>query len=407
MSDEQNLLYDFQREALNELSVGKILCGSYGSGKSRTSLAWYFEKNGGVFDRYNFKQMEKPRDLYIITTAKKRNELEWEKEFIPFQLSSKPDENFYKNKVVVDSWQNVGKYKFVTGADFIFDEDHVTGKGVWVDAFYEIAKSNDWIILSATPGDTYEQFIPVFVANGFYKNRTQFLHEHAIFNRYTPYQKIEGYMNKRKLEYYKSLIIVPMDFLRKTKPEHITIWTDYDKAIYKQLMRTRFDIWNEKPFENAAGLCYGLRKVVNSDPSRTSHLLSIMLSHKKIVVFYNFDYELELLKGIQNFEPDFTIAEYNGHKHESIPKTDKWLYLVNYSSGAEAWNCTETDTMVFFSQTYSYKTLFQSYGRIDRLNTPFDILYYYHFKSRAPIDLAISKSLNDKKEFNAKNFVKW
>ena len=73
-----------------------------------------------------------PKDLYIITTAKKRDTLEWEGELSPFLLSTNPDVNLYQNKVVIDSWNNISKYKDITDAFFIFDEQRVVGSGTWV-----------------------------------------------------------------------------------------------------------------------------------------------------------------------------------------------------------------------------------------------------------------------------------
>ena len=49
----------------------------------------------------------------------------------------------------------------------------------------------------------------------------------------------------------------------------------------------------------------------------------------------------------------------------------------------------------------------QSAGRIDRLNTPFKDLYYYHLKTRSGIDLAIAKALNSKQKFNESGFAKF
>ena len=47
----------------------------------------------------------------------------------------------------------------------------------------------------------------------------------------------------------------------------------------------------------------------------------------------------------------------------------------------------------------------QARGRIDRMNTPFNDLYYYHLKTRSGIDLAISRALNSKKKFNESGFI--
>ena len=350
--------------------------------------------------------MKNPRDLYIITTAMKRDSLEWEGELTYFRLSKDPELNYYTNKVVIDSWNNIQKYKNVNGAFFIFDEDRVTGKGKWVKAFLNIARKNKWIILSATPGDTWEQYIPVFIANGFYKNKTEFSREHIIYSRFTKYPKIDRYISTGKLIRLRNQILIDMDFSRKTIAHHEDIYVKYDVMKYKDAMRTRWDPFKNEPIQQASGLCYVLRRIVNEDESRQVALLEIFEKHPKIIIFYNFDYELDILKGLY-YGNNCKIAEWNGHEHQPIPKSKKWVYLVQYTAGCEGWNCIKTDTIVFYSQNYSYKVLAQASGRIDRLNTPFRDLYYYHLKTRSGIDLAISKALSEKKQFNETRWIKW
>ena len=398
-------LYDYQMDAVNRIKNGCILNGGVGSGKSRTGLYYYFKEQGGSINP-DYVPMKNPRDLYIITTAMKRNSLEWEGELAYFRLSKDPELNYYTNKVVIDSWNNIQKYKNVNGAFFIFDEDRVTGKGKWVKAFLNIARKNKWIILSATPGDTWEQYIPVFVANGFYKNKTEFSREHIIYSRFTKYPKIDRYIGTGKLIRLRNQILIDMDFSRKTIAHHEDIYVKDDVMKYKDAMRTRWDPFKNKPIQQASGLCYVLRRIVNEDESRQVALLEIFEKHPKIIIFYNFDYELNILKGLY-YGNDCEIAEWNGHEHQLIPQSKKWVYLVQYAAGCEGWNCIRTDTIVFYSQNYSYKVLAQASGRIDRLNTPFRDLYYYHLKTRSGIDLAISKALSEKKQFNETRWVKW
>ena len=194
-----------------------------------------------------------------------------------------------------------------------------------------------------------------------------------------------------------------MEFDRPTVSHNYDIYVDYDHKQYKQLIRTRWDIWKDEPIESASGLCYCLRKCVNSDVSRQLKILEIFEEHPKLIIFYNFDYELEILKNM--YWGDAEIAEWNGHKHQEIPDTDSWVYLVQYTAGSEGWNCIKTDTIIFFSQSYSYKVMVQASGRIDRMNTPFVDLYFYHLKSKSGIDLAIEKALRNKKQFNEKKFA--
>lgn len=398
-------MYDYQIDAVYRMKNGCILNGGVGSGKSRTGLYYYFKEQGGSINP-DYIPMKNPRDLYIITTAMKRNSLEWEGELTYFRLSKDPELNYYTNKVVIDSWNNIQKYKNVNGAFFIFDEDRVTGKGKWVKAFLNIARKNKWIILSATPGDTWEQYIPVFVANGFYKNKTEFSREHIKYSQFTNYPKIDGYIGTGKLIRLRNQILIDMDFSRKTIAHHEDIYVKYDVMKYKDAMRTRWDPFKNEPIQQASGLCYVLRRIVNEDESRQVALLEIFEKHPKIIIFYNFDYELDILKGLY-YGNDCEIAEWNGHEHQLIPQSKKWVYLVQYAAGCEGWNCIKTDTIVFYSQNYSYKVLAQASGRIDRLNTPFRDLYYYHLKTRSGIDLAISKALSEKKQFNESRWVKW
>lgn len=381
---------------------GCILCGGVGSGKSRTALAYYYIQNGGNLDSDSYVEMQSPKDLYIITTARKRDTFEWDEELIPFMLSTDKEDNLYSNTVVVDSWNNIQKYTDVKDAFFIFDEQRVVGSGAWVKAFLKIAKVNEWILLSATPGDTWMDYIPVFIANGFYKNRSEFIREHVIYKRFAKFPQVDRYLNTGRLVRLRRRILIPMDFERPTVSHHEDVFVDYDTVLYKDILRRRWNPWEDRPIVNASEFCYALRKVVNSSMARFAKVIELMQDHPRVIIFYNFDYELELLKVL--LEGSVDVAEWNGHKHQPIPESEKWAYLVQYNAGAEGWNCVTTDTIIFYSQNYSYKVMVQASGRIDRLNTPYTDLYYYHLKSRASIDLAIAKALQTKKKFNETKF---
>lgn len=408
-------LYDYQLDAIGKMKNGCILCGGVGSGKSRTALAYYYICHGGEIGTDEYVAMDDVgiKDLYIITTARKRDTKEWEGELSPFLLSTSNEFNLYRNKVIVDSWNNIKKYAEVTDAFFIFDEQRVVGSGAWAKSFLRIAKSNQWILLSATPGDTWLDYIPVFIANGFYKNRTEFIREHVVYSRFSKFPKVDRYLNTGRLIQLRKSILVNMEFERKTVSHHEDIFVKYDIEKYKDVSRTRWDPYKKKPIMNAGGLCYVWRKIVNTADSRQVAVLEIFEKHPRVIIFYNFDYELELLREMFLGCADcgeggsFEMAEWNGHIHQPIPESQSWVYLVQYNAGAEGWNCIKTDTIIFYSQNYSYKILQQSAGRIDRLNTPYTDLYYYHLKSRSGIDLAISRALLKKRDFNETRYVKW
>lgn len=389
-------LYPYQYDAVKSMHNGCILNGGVGSGKSRTSLYYFWHKNGGDMDPYREPSVN--QQLVIITTAMKRDTHEWEDELSLFGEG--------KIDAIIDSWNNIKKYTDIKGAFFIFDEQRVVGYGAWTKAFLKITKANEWILLSATPGDTWSDYIPVFIANGFYKNKTDFSNQHIIWNRQCTFPKIDRYVDTGILLRQRESLLVDMNFKRPTVAHHIDVECSYDKAQYKTAMKERWDPFKNEPIAQASGLCYVLRKIVNSDDSRIEATINLLREKKRAIIFYNFNYELEALRNALD-SVGYVFSEWNGQVHEKIPNGDEWAYLVQYSAGAEGWNSTETDTIIFYSLNYSYKIMAQAAGRIDRLNTPYTDLYYYHLKSFASIDMAIAKAIDNKRIFNAMRWVPW
>lgn len=404
----KDFLYPHQKDALKRMFNGCLLNGGTGSGKSRTGIYYFFQKNGGKIENQEYTPMRNnPPDLYILTTAKKKNDKEWEGELTPFLLYPDPETGLtrYGNKITIDSWQVIKKYADVKGAQFIFDENKISGKGVWAKAFLKIAKNNEWIILSATNGDKWEDYATVFIAHGYFRNRTEFNDEHLEYSKYNrKFPQVTGYRNETRLMRLRDRLIVDMDFDRHTVQLHENVYCDFDLAKYKTAIRNRWDPYKEEPISQASSLCYVLRRIVNEHDSRQVKLLELLEDHPKAIIFYNFDYELDILLNI-GYATGTKVAQYNGHQHDKIPTGDRWVYLVQYTAGCEAWNTVSTDTIIFFSQNYSYKVVVQASGRIDRLTTPFTELHYYHLKSKSGIDLAISKALANKKKFNERKFA--
>ena len=354
--------------------------------------------------------MTSPKDLLIITTAKKRDSLEWQGEAAAFMIEADayglpvPKYSTSGVKLTIDSWNNIKKYEQLSGVFVIFDEQRVVGKGTWVKAFLKIAKRNRWILLSATPGDVWSDYIPVFIANGFYRNRSEFTNTHVIYKPYMKFPVVDRYVNEGRLIYLRNKILVKMEYKKKTVPHHITITAEYNKVMYLRIWKDRWDPYDNEPITETGKLFYLMRKVVNSDERRREKLEEILTHKSKAIIFYNFDYELDILRDVAKCM-NITCAEWNGQKHEEVPTGDRWIYLVQYMAGAEGWNCITTDTIIFYSQNYSYRLTVQAEGRIDRLNTPFTDLYYYHIRSHASIDLAILRALKNKRNFNERMFT--
>lgn len=386
-------LYPHQVKAVNELRNGSILKGGVGSGKSLTAVAYY-------------DKVARGKDLYIITTARKRDSGDWIKEAAAYGLCSKSDESVYGGRLIVDSWNSISKYVGVTGAFFIFDEQKAIGYGTWAKSFIKIAKQNQWIMLSATPGDVWMDYVPVFIAHSFFKNKTQFCREHVVYSTRTRYFKVDHYVNTLVLENYRDAITVEMPFNKKTIQHVVPLYLAFNKDAVKEATQTRWNPFTDEPMKDVNEYCHVLRKITNSDSSRLMAIKSLMELHDRLIIFYNFDYELEMLRWFAESEGIYAY-EWNGHKHEPVPQEEKWLYFVQYNAGAEAWNCTTTNVIVFYSLNYSYKVMEQTAGRIDRMNTPYIDLYYYILLSKSPMDMMILKALKNKKNFNEKKAVKW
>jgi hypothetical protein len=399
-----------QATAVRTLRNGSILKGDVGSGKSRTALAYFVLRVcegqipiNGIGD---VRPMVRPRDLYIITTAKKRDKLEWEAEASDFALSPDRDASFGGVQVRVDSWNNIGRYTDVRDAFFVFDEQRLVGSGAWVKSFYKIVNRNRWILLSATPGDTWMDYIPVFVAHGFFKNRTEFIQKHVVYNTFRKFPQIDHFVDTKVLEDYKREITVDMPYSRHTIRHTENIMVFYDEKQFARVQKDRWHIYEDRPLNDVGEMFLVMRKLVNTDVSRVAAVMELMEKHPKLIIFYNFNSELEMLRQFQDML-DVPVAEWNGHRHQEIPDTDRWLYLVQYTAGAEGWNCISTDAMVFWSLNYSYKIFEQAKGRIDRLNTPYTDLYYYVLRSASAVDTAITKALATKQAFNEKDYDSW
>lgn len=375
-------LYDYQRDALNQLKSGDILFGMMGTGKSAVALAYYVQE-------------ESPKPVYVITTAKKRDSTDWESEANQFQILTVAP--CIHGQLVVDSWNNISKYADVKDSFFIFDEQRVVGSGAWVNSFLTIAKNNNWILLSATPGDAWIDYVPVFIANGFFKNRTHFVKEHCYVSHNSRYSTILGYKGEDRLRELRDQVLVTMHGTRDIPKTYETTLVSYDRAKYREVQQ-RWNPYKNAPSRDISETISAMRRVVYSDPSRVTALMRIWGRHKRLIVFYNFNYELDILRDA--FTGVCPVGEWNGHNHDDIPEGPEWIYLVQYTAGAEGWNCVETDAMCFYSMTYSYKQYLQAQGRIDRMNTGFGMLYYYVLQSGAWIEKAIMRSITEKRDFN-------
>jgi hypothetical protein len=346
-------LMEHQLDAVNNLGNGKVLWGVTGSGKSAVVLEYYMRN-------------EAPRPIIVITTAKKRDSLDWYGEAAKFGVSVEPQFS-RAGAITVDSWNNIKNYRGVVGAFFVFDEQRVVG-------------------------------------HGYYTNITDFKLQHVVYEPFTTFPKVKMYLDESRLEKLRNDVLVEMPYQAYTKRVKNYMPVSYDKDLFDQVWDKRWHVYEDRPLKDAAERWRVGRRVVNSDQSRVEFIWDLIHKgvHDKVIVFYNFDYELEILRGLADM---FVVAEWNGHRKNLVPDEGPWIYLVQYNSGAEGWNCTTANAMVFYSMTYSYRTFIQAQGRIDRLDTPFKTLYYYVLVADCITDKAVKRALDQKKNFNERRFV--
>lgn len=376
---ESRELYSNQHEAVEKLRSGSILCGKTGSGKTITALFFY---------KIYYPNLE----LYVITTAKKRDTKDWEEEASLIGIDN----------IVVDSWNKICDYTNNTGKFFIFDEQRVSGYSKWAKSFIKIARRNKWILLSATPGDVWMDYISVFVANGFYRNKSDFLNQHVEYYPFSNYPKIKRYHNISKLERLRNTILVKMYPNRITHRNRKYHYCEFDDVLYSDTLSNRWHIYENHPIENPSQMTQVARRIVNESDDRQRCLKEILENNDRVIIFYNYNYELDLILNVcKTVDKDFDISQWNGKIHDELPQSDKWVYIVHYYS-AEGWNCTTSNTIVFYSLNYSYKIMEQAEGRIDRpasKNANSDLFYHY-LVSASSIDRSIMRALSLKRKFN-------
>lgn len=390
-----------QRDAIRKISNGNVVVGATGSGKSLVGLVYYYTNilEGSVEP---FRKPTKSVSLYIITTATKRDSLDWNSECAEFALSTNQEASVNGIKVVIDSWNNIKKYKDIRGGFFLFDEQKTTGYKRWSKIFIRIAKNNRWILITATPSDRWMDLLSVFIANGFYKNKRDFVNQHVTYNPYVKYPSITGYRNVNKLRILKKRIFVIIDYQSPSIIENKVISVDYDVDALTQIEKTEWNPFTDSPIINLSEFASVLRRSLNSHPSRINEAIRIRNTVKKLIVFYNFNFELEILKhGYSGIK----IGELNGHRHDALPVGSDWVYLVQYNSGNEAWECFTTNHMLFYSLNYSFRIMTQAKGRINRLTSGFNYMYYYYLVSNHWLDKGIQKALNKKRDFNNKEIL--
>ena len=374
-------LYDYQKEALTRMRDGSILCGKVGSGKSLTGLTYYLENH-------------KDKPLYIITIAKKRDDKEWQDDLTLLGIDG-----------VVDSWNNINKYIDIQDCFFIFDEQRAVGTGSWGKAFVKIARRNKWIMLTGTPGDVWMDYISVFLAHEFFKNKSHFIDRHVEYKPFSNFPQIKRYHYVEELERYRRRIIVPMRDTRTTQIHKVYVNCSHDKEFYNSVIKERMNPYTGQPIMNASEFTQVIRRIVNESPRRIENAKIHIESNPRIIVFYNYMYELDILKQLC-FDLGREYYQWNGRKHEPIPDKDEWVYLVQYTAGAEGWNCITTDVELFYSLNYSYRIMEQSEGRINRVNTPYEELHYFYLKTPDTIDDAIQRSIKRKGKFNERNWAR-
>lgn len=390
-------LYDFQKQAIAQLNVGKhIIISGVGSGKTAMAVVWADNK---------CKETRKNKIL-VVTTASKSKTGDFEEEFKTWTN--------YAGALEVISWHKFSawvneNWGTLTEWVVIIDELQRAGAGVssgMGKAFLKLTKRNpDWAGFTGTPGDTWLKFYPYFVACGLEWNKTSFMNKYAQVQTYKGYPEIVGWRNEDRLKAMWSRISYAPDTSKVMSelPAEAHKVVEFKKpASYNKVLKTRMNE-NGEILDTAGALCAELRRQCFTRDKRQWVSDFIDGLGTGAVMFYNFIKTGDELENIvtKALPKGARVWRIDG-KHHEIPTAetigDYDIVLCQWQSGSEALNLQFLHYWVSVEACYSYSTSIQARGRIKRIGQT-NFMRYYYLKVPGTIEDAIYETLHNKGEF--------
>lgn len=359
-------------------------------------MTWIRELGKTIMGLHHHQTYFKDKKLLIVAPASKINEGGWQRTI---------DEHYPQIQYETCTYNMLSKkYKNYVDYFVIFDECHrlKNSTGVWGKSGYELTKiACGYILLSATPiPNGWEDSINYFKMFGLTKNKTRFIKENAIISMDNGYIEIKGWKNEIKLENMWKLVSKHLSKDEATDLPSLTFVDVHFKSsnTYRTIKKDR--VYQDILYDNKMKLRHGLRLHTNLD-SKIDYLKEFIdNTTDNIIIFYNYDEELKLLK--ENIDKKLYVC--NGYE-KNYPKKEDWdtvknsVTLANFKSGSEAVEFTYANIIVYFSPTESYTEYYQSYGRCHR-NGQTKKVTAYKFVTDNTIETDIYTSLDSKRDFN-------
>lgn len=144
------------------------------------------------------------------------------------------------------------------------------------------------------------------------------------------------------------------------------------------------------------------RQLCNSKDKQQAFIDLINSINDRVVVFYNFDSELDTLKTLVKDRP---IAEVNGHTNteQIYHDNDNCVLFVQYQAGARGLNLQDGNKIIYYSLTLSSDLFEQSKKRIHRIGTKYPC-FYWILQTKDSVEESIYKSLNRQEDYNEELF---
>lgn len=395
-----SMLYNFQRQLLNSIEENYIIAADTGTGKTMMAIHHYLKHNTG-------------EPLLILAPPQKIKEGGWQREldFVASHYNIEIPYDIISYGVLSKRWKEYKDWFLVMDeCHYVKNPTSQRGKA----AINLTKQSTNFLLLSATPssngwGDT----IAYMIMFGYYKNKTQFLKEHAVYNRIDygngPVNVVSDYRDQEKLQkLYQSFSIklAKEDCLDLPPLVFEKVHFKPSKE-YNIIKKDR--VLGEELFDNISKLQHGLRFYANqADKLKYTEML-LEGTEENVIIFYNYKQENEELKKIAK-KLKKKVFEVSGSK-TNLPDKEKWTSLKNsvtivqYQAGAAGIELQYANIVIFHTPTYSYQDYEQALGRAYR-NGQTKKVTVYQYITKNTIETSIYQALAAKKDFTEELFRK-
>lgn len=278
------------------------------------------------------------------------------------------------------------------------------------------ARANELVLLSGTPVDgKYERLWTQLNMLGWPIDEKlfwrQYVESETTMCEGFPITKVTGYKNEERL--VRKMKELGCDFLKTDDvidlPDQLFIRIDVPMSEhYRKFAKVNIITAFGRDFvgDTVLGDLTAKRQLAAAYSPAKLEAFGDLLdgTSKRLVVFYNFDVELEgLTAELENRHRPYGVL--NGKAHDLSPffDTDDGVALIQYQSGAMGVNLQQADTCVYFSPPLASSLFEQSKKRIHRVGQDKPCTYY-ELVSKGTVEEKIYDTLAMRRDYTEKLF---